>query len=90
MWESFRALYQMTLRPYALGGLLILLGYLWAAVQRRERPISRELVRFRRSEQMRRLNVALRRYGVMPLQTTAAERRTADPLDADSPGAGRR
>ena len=90
LWELFRALYQMTLRPYALGGLLILVGYLWAAVRRRERPISPELVTFRRSEQMRRLNVALRRHGVMPLQTTAAERRTAEPLDADSPGARRR
>ncbi len=55
LWEFLRALYQMTKRPFFLGGLFLGAGYVWALVQRVERPVSRELVAFRRGEQMRRL-----------------------------------
>ena len=40
LWEAFRSLYQMTKRPYILGGMLISTGYLWAGLTRMERPIS--------------------------------------------------
>jgi poly-beta-1,6-N-acetyl-D-glucosamine synthase len=55
LWEVFRTIYQMTQRPLVLGGLMVGSGYFWAMVTRRPRPISDELIAFRRSEQMQRL-----------------------------------
>jgi biofilm PGA synthesis N-glycosyltransferase PgaC len=55
LWELFRTLYQMTKRPYIVGGLMLLAGYVFAVVRRIERPVPRELVEFRRREQMLRL-----------------------------------
>lgn len=56
VWEVGRLLYQ-TLRkkPYILGSFYILCGYLIAALIYRSRPISSDLVRFVRKEQMERL-----------------------------------
>jgi glycosyltransferase involved in cell wall biosynthesis len=62
LWELFRTCYQMSKRPVLIGGLTLLAGYLWAFATRAERPISPELVKFRRSEQMLRLrNFLLRK-----------------------------
>jgi glycosyltransferase involved in cell wall biosynthesis len=55
LWEMFRSCYQMTKRPYVIGGALLLFGYTWAFCNRVERPISKELMKFHRSEQMLRL-----------------------------------
>lgn len=55
IWELFRTCYQMTKRPRVVGGLILLAGYGWALVTRMKRPISPEMVAFRRREQMRRL-----------------------------------
>jgi predicted glycoside hydrolase/deacetylase ChbG (UPF0249 family)/GT2 family glycosyltransferase len=55
LWELFRSFYQMTRRPFVLGGSTLLAGYVWAMVKRVERPVSKELVRFQRREQMARL-----------------------------------
>jgi biofilm PGA synthesis N-glycosyltransferase PgaC len=55
LWEVFRTIYQMTRRPYVVGGLALLAGYVSAAMGRRERPVSAEFVRFRRQEQLLRL-----------------------------------
>lgn len=55
LWELFRAVYQMRSRPYILAGIFLLSGYVWAAIIRAERPISRELIRFHRREQLDRL-----------------------------------
>ena len=49
-----------TKRPYLIGGLAVLAGYTGAAIRRAERPVSRELVRFYRREQMQRLARLLR------------------------------
>ena len=54
-WEVFRVLYQMTKRPWLLGGIMIGTGYTFSALTRAKRPISKELMRFRRREQMVRL-----------------------------------
>jgi len=54
-WELFRAVYQMTRKPYVIGGVTLFAGYVFALVRREERPVSPELVTFRRHEQMRRL-----------------------------------
>jgi len=59
IWEAFRTVYQMTRRPVIVGGLSLLAGYLWAMVRRTERPISRDLLAFRRREQMHRLRTFL-------------------------------
>jgi biofilm PGA synthesis N-glycosyltransferase PgaC len=62
IWELFRTCYQMSRRPVLIGGLTLLAGYFWAFATRAERPISPELVKFRRSEQMHRLrNFLLRK-----------------------------
>jgi biofilm PGA synthesis N-glycosyltransferase PgaC len=55
LWQLFRTLYQMTKRPYLLGGFLLFSGYTWALATRVERPVSEELIRFHRAEQMQRL-----------------------------------
>lgn len=55
LWQVFRSLYQMKAKPYILGGLFLFSGYIWAFLKRVERPISQELLTFRRKEQMQRL-----------------------------------
>jgi glycosyltransferase involved in cell wall biosynthesis len=55
IWELFRVTYRMTKRPVLLGGMALLLGYLWAALRRVNRVVSPELMRFHRHEQMEKL-----------------------------------
>jgi len=66
IWELFRTVYQMTKRPFAAGGLVLGAGYVWAMVRREEKPISCEMVAFRRREQMRRLRQFLTGNSVSP------------------------
>jgi biofilm PGA synthesis N-glycosyltransferase PgaC len=54
-WQVFRAIYQMSKKPFVLGGSFLLAGYIWALIKQAEKPVSKELVTFRRREQMRRL-----------------------------------
>jgi hypothetical protein len=60
LWELSRPFYQMTKRPFVLGGCLLLWGFFWSMVNRVERPVPPELVAFRRTEQMRRLKTFFR------------------------------
>jgi len=63
-WEFFRCVYQAWRRPYFLGGLLMMAGYLQEALLRRPRPIPAELTSFVRSEHAERLRaLALRLTG---------------------------
>lgn len=55
LWQAFRSCYQMTRKPYLMGGSLLLSGYLWAMIKNEGRPIPAELVTFHRREQMQRL-----------------------------------
>lgn len=55
-WEIFRTLYQMTKKPYIIGGFLLFAAYAWNSLRRMERPISEDLLQFIRTEQMERLN----------------------------------
>jgi biofilm PGA synthesis N-glycosyltransferase PgaC len=55
IWEVLRCLYQMKKKPFILGGLFLLFGYLWAFLIRVAKPIPKKLIEFRRDEQMRRL-----------------------------------
>jgi glycosyltransferase involved in cell wall biosynthesis len=61
LWELCRAAFQASRKPYVLGGLVLLAGYLRALVGGVERPVSAELVRFHRREQLQRLRHALSR-----------------------------
>ena len=55
LWELFRVAYRMAKRPVLVGGAALFCGYAWAALNRVERPVSPELMRFHRKEQMLRL-----------------------------------
>lgn len=55
LWELFRVLYRMKKKPYILGGMALLSGYVWGATTRMERPVSKELMQFHRQEQMAKL-----------------------------------
>lgn len=55
IWEMFRAVYQMTQKPFILGGLALLCGYFWALIRRTEKPVSSEFVAFVRRGQISRL-----------------------------------
>jgi biofilm PGA synthesis N-glycosyltransferase PgaC len=60
IWEIFRVGYRMTKRPFLIEGQALLCGYCWAALRRIKRPVSRELMRFHRREQMKKLSAILR------------------------------
>ena len=55
LWQLFRVAYRTTKQP--LEGIALLAGYSWAAARRIRRPVSRELMRFHRSEQINKLRV---------------------------------
>jgi len=59
VWQLFRVAYRMTKRPLLIDGLALLAGYSWGAVRRIKRPVSRDLMRFHRAEQMRKLRAIL-------------------------------
>lgn len=59
IWELFRVIYRMTKPPVFVGGLALFSGFCWAALQRMPRPVSRELMRFHRREQMQKLKTIL-------------------------------
>src|SRR6266550_4683620 len=60
IWELFRVAYRMTKQPVLIDGLALLSGYCWAALRRMKRPITLELMRFHRREQMKKLRAIFR------------------------------
>ena len=61
IWQLSRSIYQMSRKPFILGGSLLLAGYLWAMLKRVPTPISMEFVHFRRNEQMQWLKEYFRK-----------------------------
>jgi len=55
LWQLMRGVFQMTRKPYVLGGAFLMLGYAHGFVCRVKRPLSKELINFHRSEQMERM-----------------------------------
>lgn len=55
IWQFSRSVYQMRNKPFLVWGCFILMGYLWAMLKGVERPVSKELVAFRKKEQRQRL-----------------------------------
>lgn len=62
LWETLRAVFQMKQRPYIIGGLFFFMGYGVTMLSRMERPVSKDLLRFYRKEQMSRLKNILFRF----------------------------
>jgi glycosyltransferase involved in cell wall biosynthesis len=60
IWELFRVAYRMTKRPYVIDGIALGSGYLSAAARRMKRPVSHELMKFHRKEQMLKLKTILK------------------------------
>ncbi|HXM03561.1 MAG TPA: glycosyltransferase family 2 protein [Chthoniobacterales bacterium] len=60
VWQVFRVMYRMGKRPFIIDGLALFAGYSFAALRRIERPVSPELVRFHRKEQMDKLKAIIR------------------------------
>ncbi len=60
LWELFRVAYRATKKPYLLGGAALYSGYLSAFLRQMRRPVSDELMRFHRKEQMLKLKAILR------------------------------
>jgi biofilm PGA synthesis N-glycosyltransferase PgaC len=55
VWQLFRVAFRLPKKPLLFGGLALLAGYCWAALRRVPRPVSPELMRFHRADQMRKL-----------------------------------
>jgi glycosyltransferase involved in cell wall biosynthesis len=55
LWELFRCVFRLAKKPYVAGGLALGAGFTWAAIRRVKRPVSDELVRFHRADQMTKL-----------------------------------
>jgi hypothetical protein len=55
--QLLRVLYRMTKKPVGLGGSALLLGYSWAMLRRKKRPITPKLMQFRRREDMVKLGL---------------------------------
>jgi len=60
LWEIFRVAYRATKKPYVLGGIALYSGYLTAFLRQMKRPVSKELMRFHRREQMMKLKKILK------------------------------
>jgi biofilm PGA synthesis N-glycosyltransferase PgaC len=55
VWQVFRMLYQMTKRPFVIGGIAGAAGYFWAMLTATRRAVQQDMADFRRDEEMKRL-----------------------------------
>ncbi len=60
VWEACRVGYRMARPPYLVAGASLGAGFAWAWLRRVPRPVSAELMRFHRGEQMAKLRAILR------------------------------
>lgn len=68
LWHVLRCGYQMAKRPYVLGGVCLLSGYVWCWLTGHERAVSPELMQFHRGEQLARLRSLLPSRGGLKRQ----------------------
>lgn len=59
-WEMFRIAFRSIKKPYFIGGAAMFCGYCHAALSRMERPVSQELIRFHRHNQLNKLKKIFR------------------------------
>lgn len=71
LYHLARSVYLMKFEPRVVGGMLSIIGYLWAAITREPRIVPAEIVRFNRRDQMRRL-----RERILPGRTKGLGRNT--------------
>ena len=62
IWQVFRSIYHMSKPPLFIGGFTLFTGYLWAMVTRPQRSVSKELMGFRKKEQMQRLGQLFKKF----------------------------
>ena len=55
-------MYRTTKKPYLIGGIALYSGYLSAFLRQMERPVSDELMRFHRREQMHEVESHIQIY----------------------------
>lgn len=60
LWEIIRVLYRSTKKPYLLEGMALYAGYISAFLRQMKRPVSPQLMRFHRKEEMAKLRTILR------------------------------
>jgi glycosyltransferase involved in cell wall biosynthesis len=72
LWEGLRIAFQLTTRPYVIGGGFLMAGYFYGLMTRMERPLSPELMRFHRQEQLQRLRALLRQRVLLRTDPTPA------------------
>ena len=60
LWEIFRVTYRATKKPYLVGALALYSGYLSAFVRRMKRPVSDDLMKFHRREELSKLRTIFR------------------------------
>jgi biofilm PGA synthesis N-glycosyltransferase PgaC len=75
MWELLRTAYQMTRRPFVIGGMALACGYVWALIRGAERVVSPEMQAFRRREDMQRLRRVFTAKGNWALQPSSGRAR---------------
>jgi poly-beta-1,6-N-acetyl-D-glucosamine synthase len=75
LWQVFRSVYQMSKKPYLVGGSLFLAGYFFAFFSGRPRDVSREFTAFRGQEQMQRLKAFFRKK--LPVSRSTSETNAA-------------
>jgi hypothetical protein len=81
LWQIIRCMYRVPKRPYVLLGGALFAGYMAAFLTRMERPVSPELMRFHRAEQMQKLKSIIsslcrfkriNSFELLPAEPTAA------------------
>jgi poly-beta-1,6-N-acetyl-D-glucosamine synthase len=55
LWELIRSIYQMSRKPILVGGCALFSGYVYNTIRNVQRPVSNDIVRFRRKDQLNRL-----------------------------------
>jgi glycosyltransferase involved in cell wall biosynthesis len=61
LWELCRISFQLTRRPYVVGGVFLFSGYFWALISRMKRDVPQELIKFHRGEEMQRLKATFQK-----------------------------
>ena len=78
-WEIFRVAFRAMKKPFLIGAIAMGFGYCQAALTRMERPVSQELLRFHRNNQLKKLKkilgslVRLKKVDNFHLETTKAK-----------------
>jgi biofilm PGA synthesis N-glycosyltransferase PgaC len=62
LWQVLRVGYQMLKWPYVIGGLTLAAGYMYSVFARIERPVTPELLKLHRQEQLERLRTLFRQF----------------------------